>query len=115
MLAFCGARIRSGFEIVAERIGLAAAIADADIVVTGEGRLDAQTIEGKAPASVAGLARAEGKRVFAIVGSVAGEAGELKLFDRVHALIGPIVTSAAAMQNTRELLRLRARELAHTL
>ena len=69
LVSFCGAELQSGFEVVAEAIGLANAIAAADIVVTGEGCLDAQTLEGKAPAGVARLARAAGKRVFAIVGS----------------------------------------------
>lgn len=67
LLTFCGAELRSGFEVVAEAIGLAEKIERADVVITGEGRLDAQTLEGKAPARVAQLAREKGKSVYAIV------------------------------------------------
>ncbi|HEX8280263.1 MAG TPA: glycerate kinase [Chthoniobacterales bacterium] len=105
LLAFCGAELRSGFDVVAERVDLRAAIRDADVIITGEGRLDAQTREGKAPAGVAKLAAAAGKRVFAIVGDSTGEADAL--FDRVL-VVGSIDRAV-------DLVRLRARELARTL
>jgi glycerate kinase len=105
LLAFCGAELRSGFDVVAERVGLPAAIRDADVIITGEGRLDAQTREGKAPYGVAKLARAAGKKVHAIVGATTGEADAL--FDRVL-VVGSIDGAA-------DLVRLRARELARTL
>ncbi|HEY0370192.1 MAG TPA: glycerate kinase, partial [Chthoniobacterales bacterium] len=104
LTAFCGAELRSGFEVVADRIGLRDAIAAHDVVVAGEGRLDAQTLEGKAPAGVAKLARAEGKRVFAIVGAVTGGS---ELFERVFAV--------DSIANAAALLRERARELAQLL
>jgi glycerate kinase len=105
LLSFCHAEIGSGFEVIAERIGLAAAIQDADVVITGEGRLDAQTLEGKAPAGVAKLARAAGRKVFAVVGETTGEADEL--FDAVL-VVGSIEDAAS-------LLRQRGRELAQLL
>ena len=49
-------------------------IKDADIVITGEGRLDSQTVMGKAPIGVAGLAKKHGKRVIAFSGSVTEDA-----------------------------------------
>ncbi|HEY8835833.1 MAG TPA: glycerate kinase, partial [Chthoniobacterales bacterium] len=63
LMTFCDAPVKSGFEVVAEFVGLRSAIEEADVVITGEGRLDEQTLEGKAPAGVARLARAAGKRV----------------------------------------------------
>ena len=57
LLSFCGATIRPGFEVVAQAVGLEAKMKDADLVITGEGSLDRQTLEGKTPAGVAELAR----------------------------------------------------------
>ena len=57
LMSFCGATIRPGFDLVAEMLDLGAAIQRADVVITGEGSLDEQTLEGKAPAGVARLAR----------------------------------------------------------
>lgn len=63
-----GARFRSGIEIMLDVLGFAPALARADLVVTGEGSLDAQTLHGKAPAGVAAAARAAGKDVVAVCG-----------------------------------------------
>ncbi|MDQ3199354.1 MAG: glycerate kinase [Verrucomicrobiota bacterium] len=110
LLTFCGATVRSGFEVVAELIGLHEKIARADIVITGEGKLDRQTLSGKAPAGVAQLARTAGKRVFAIVGQAEDrEPGEL--FDAVVALDD----TSPAYRDTPDLLRQRAHALASSL
>ncbi|MGH3353325.1 MAG: glycerate kinase [Nocardioides sp.] len=69
-LAFLGAELRSGFELVAEAVGLATAIAGADLVITGEGRLDTQSLGGKTPVGVMRLAQAQGVPVVAIAGDV---------------------------------------------
>ncbi|MEV7971637.1 glycerate kinase [Cellulomonas sp. NPDC089187] len=66
-----GARMRSGASVVAEAIGLPDAIPGADLVLTGEGRVDAQTLEGKVVAGVCQLARAAGVPVAVLGGSVA--------------------------------------------
>ena len=62
------ASLESGVSIVIDEIGLEEDIRDADIVVTGEGRLDAQTVMGKAPAGVASLAKKHSKPVIAFAG-----------------------------------------------
>lgn len=64
------ARFRPGVELVAELSGLAAALQGADLVFTGEGRMDAQTLLGKTPAGVARYASRQGIPVLAIVGSL---------------------------------------------
>ncbi|MGH2692108.1 MAG: glycerate kinase, partial [Actinomycetota bacterium] len=56
LIAFLGARVRHGFDVVAEALGLAERLESADVVVTGEGRFDAQTEQGKAPAGVLRMA-----------------------------------------------------------
>ena len=73
-LAFTNAVLRSGIEIVLEEIGIEEEIKNADIVVTGEGRLDSQTVMGKAPSGVAKLAKKYGKKVIAFSGCVTEDA-----------------------------------------
>lgn len=85
LLVFCSATMRPGFEVVAEAAGFAAHLVGADLVVTGEGRLDRQTAFGKTTAGLARAARAAGKPVVAIVGSTQ-DGGEPSLFDAVFAL-----------------------------
>ncbi len=67
---FLGATMQSGIALVAQETGLADAVAAADLVITGEGRLDAQTAMGKAPVGIARLAKAHGKPVIAFAGGV---------------------------------------------
>ncbi|MFN0135586.1 MAG: glycerate kinase [Phycisphaerae bacterium] len=71
------ARRVSGFDEIARRVGLADRIAASDIVLTGEGRLDAQSTRGKVVGGVARLAHQAGKPVFAIVGQLDGSRDEL--------------------------------------
>ncbi|MCT6813111.1 glycerate kinase, partial [Bombella apis] len=78
LLAFTKARLRPGVEIVADQLQLAARFRDVDLVITGEGRMDGQSAQGKAPMGVAQVARAQGRPVIAIVGST-GEG-----VDRMH-------------------------------
>lgn len=68
---FLGASLEPGVSIVLEETGLAEKIRAVDMVVTGEGRLDAQTAMGKAPAGVARLAKRYGKPVVAFAGGIA--------------------------------------------
>ena len=70
LLAFTGAKIISGIEVVIEASGLVAELHDADLVFTGEGRLDGQSAYGKVPAGVARRAKQFGVPVIAITGSL---------------------------------------------
>ncbi|HNX05070.1 MAG TPA: glycerate kinase, partial [Opitutales bacterium] len=67
----CGARIVSGFSVFCEWTGLREKIAAADLVLTGEGSLDAGSLSGKGPVGVARAASAAGKRVFLLCGRAA--------------------------------------------
>lgn len=115
LVSFCGATIRPGFGLVAEVLDLGAAIQRADVVITGEGSLDDQTLEGKAPAGVARLARNLGKRVFAIVGCATEHATAHEVFDGVLLLTRPPITREESITRTAELLRERGRELGGVL
>jgi glycerate 2-kinase len=115
LMSFCGAKIRPGFNVVAEAVGLETKIKDADIVITGEGSLDRQTLEGKTPAGVAGLAQKLGKRVFAIVGRATKDQEVRELFDAVYENARPGMSQEENMKRAAELLRENARELAKKL
>ncbi len=72
-LAAVGARIESGFDVLAEAAGLDELLVGADLVITGEGMLDAESFHGKVVGGVADWARAEAVPVLAIVGVRQGE------------------------------------------
>ena len=72
--AFLHGQLEPGISIVLEEIKIEKAIQEGDIVITGEGRLDGQTVMGKAPIGVAKLAKKYGKPVLAFAGSVTEEA-----------------------------------------
>lgn len=68
--AFLSGKLEKGIRIVCEETGIEAKIASSDIVITGEGRLDGQTVMGKTPVGVASLAKKYGKPVIALAGSI---------------------------------------------
>ena len=114
-MSFCGARIRPGFDVVAEAVKLEAKMKDVDVFITGEGSLDAQTLQGKTPAGVAQLARKLGKRVFAIVGRASEDRQVQEIFDGVYELTRPSMSEQENMARAAEFLRKKARELAKKL
>jgi glycerate 2-kinase len=111
LLTFCGAAVRSGFEVVAEAIDLSTRIARADFVITGEGKLDRQTLAGKGPAGVARMARELQKPVYAIVGVATDDPEVRQAFEAVIILDD----ESPGYRNTPQLLETRARELATRL
>jgi glycerate kinase len=115
LMSFCGARIRPGFDVVAEAVGLESKMRAADVVITGEGSLDRQTLQGKTPAGVARLARKLGKKVFAIAGRYDGNQQVHKLFDEVYQLARSGISEKEQIKRAGQLLREKARELAKSL
>jgi glycerate kinase len=86
-VAFLGARLLAGAAVVGDAAGLKERIRASDVVITGEGRLDGQTGFGKAPGHVAGEARALGRPVICLAGSLGpGHEQVEPLFDHVEAL-----------------------------
>ncbi|MGE8065839.1 glycerate kinase [Pseudomonas sp. NPDC089569] len=112
--AFLGARFTAGVEVVAELVGLAHAVAGADLVITGEGRFDAQTLRGKTPFGVARIARQQGVPVIVIAGTL-GE-GYQALYehgiDAAFAVTSGPMTLAQACMDAPRLLRERATDIA---
>ncbi|EDY58514.1 transferase [Streptomyces sviceus ATCC 29083] len=105
-----GARFRPGIDVMLDVLGFAPALEWADLVITGEGSLDEQTLHGKAPAGVAAAARAKDKEVVAVCGRLAlppealGRAGIRRVYpltdaepdiQRCIAEAGPILEDVA--------------------
>lgn len=99
-LTFTNAVLESGIQIVLEETQLERYIKDADIVITGEGRLDGQTAMGKAPVGVARLAKKYGIPVIAFAGSVTKDASECNKngIDAFFPILRSITTLAEAME-----------------
>ncbi len=112
--AFLGASFRPGVEVVAQLVGLADAVTGADLVITGEGRFDAQTLRGKTPFGVARVARAAGVPVVVLAGTL-GE-GYQDLYahgiDAAFSLASGPMTLEQACADAGALLSDRARDIA---
>lgn len=112
--AFLGAQFKAGVEVVAELVGLAEAVKNADLVITGEGRFDAQTLRGKTPFGVARIAQRHGVPVIVIAGTL-GE-GYQQLYahgiDAAFALASGPMTLEQACAEAPRLLRERATDIA---
>ncbi len=110
-LAFTNAVLESGVRIVLEETHLEDYVKDADLVVTGEGRLDAQTVMGKAPVGVAQIARKYSKPVIAFSGSAAAGANACNAagIDAFFPILRDVVTLEKAMDRENA-----ARNLADT-
>jgi len=106
LMAIADASIRPGFELVSEITDLAAWVNWADLIITGEGKIDIQTPFGKTVFGVASLAKNCGKPVIAIAGSL-GEGYEIMVEKGIHCMV-PItdkpMTLADAMKNADTLI-----------
>lgn len=116
-LAFMNATLVSGFDTIIEYNGLQEAMAGADWVITGEGRLDAQSLRGKVVAGIAGLALAHGAKVAVLAGQVvlAEDAYRPCGISVAMPLQHADMTSEFAVANAGELLESAAIEFASTL
>ena len=117
LYAFCGAQLRCGIEIVTDALHLDDCVADADLVVTGEGRIDSQTIHGKVPVGVANVAKRYNKPVIGIAGSLTPDVGVVHEhgIDAAFSVIFTICTLDEALDNASENVRMTARNVAATL
>ena len=106
-----------GIEIVTDALHLADQIADADLVITGEGRIDSQTIHGKVPVGVAKVAKRFNKPVIGIAGSLTADVGVVHDhgIDAVFSVIYTICSLEDALENASENVRMAARNIAAVL
>ena len=101
---FLGANIRSGADIVTEITGAEPLIKECDIVITGEGRMDSQTVNGKAPYKILQLGTKYGKRVIGITG-ILGDGYEdcIKAgFEKIVPLVRPTMITSDAINSVKE-------------
>ena len=98
-LAYTGATLTPGIELILDAVGLEEELSGADVVVTGEGRLDFQTAMGKAPVGVARLAKKYNAKVIAFAGSVTKEATACNKegIDAFFPILRSVCTLAEAM------------------
>lgn len=106
LVAFCGAELVRGIDLVLDAVEFDARLVDCDLVITGEGRLDASTLHGKTVVGVARRAAAAGVPVIAVAGGVVGDAAafhQVGLSATVPLPSGPM-TLAEALARGLELL-----------
>lgn len=118
LLGFTRATVRPGVEVVAELVGLADALEAADLVITGEGRADEQTLQGKTAMGVATLARPRNTPVALLCGAL-GPGAEALDAAMALTLVQPIVDRpmelSDAMADTERLLQAAAARLARSI
>lgn len=109
-LSYTNAVLESGIQIVLEETRLESYIKAADIVITGEGRLDGQTVMGKAPIGVAAIAKKYGKPVLAFSGCVTEEAGVCNQYgiDAFFPVLRTVTTLEEAMEEEQAKRNLSA-------
>jgi glycerate kinase len=114
LFAFCGAKLRPGIDIVTEALHLDALVADANLVITGEGRMDSQTIHGKVPVGVARVARRYHIPVIGIAGSLTADVGVVHQhgIDAVFSVLYRVCSLDDALAHAGENVRMAARNIA---
>ncbi|AGH75292.1 glycerate kinase [Edwardsiella piscicida] len=115
--ALCGllnARLRPGIEIVTEALDLAQAVQGASLVITGEGRIDSQTVHGKTPIGVARVAKAAGVPAIALAGGMAPDYGVVHAhgLDAVFSVLCRVSPLEEALAQAHDNLRVTARNVA---
>lgn len=114
LLSFCRAELVPGFELVADEIGLMKKINASDMVITGEGKYDLQTLSGKGPAGVAAMARRADKPVVLMAGLIE-DGAPADLFDEVYSVHEDHRSLEETIRHGEELLIAKAAELARAL
>lgn len=111
--AFFPGEMKQGISVVLETILFDQQLRDADLIVTGEGKTDRQTLAGKAPFGIAKVAAREGKPIILISGAVDNGSRELlaPLFSELHAIADGSVSAEESMENAEHYLRLKTKEV----
>ena len=114
LYAFCCAKLRPGIDIVKEALHLDALVTDADLVITGEGRMDSQTIHGKVPVGVARVAKRYHIPVIGIAGSLTADVGVVHQHgvDAVFSILYRVCTLEDALAQAGDNVRMAARNIA---
>lgn len=113
LIAFFNGQIEKGIDIVIRETRLEQKIKDADLVITGEGKIDFQTSFGKAPVGISQLAKKYKKPVIAIVGSIGKDTEQLTDYgiDSIVSIISSPMDFEEACKKTNELLTYTAEQI----
>lgn len=114
LFGLLNARLQPGIEIVTEALKLADAVQGADLVITGEGRIDSQTVHGKTPVGVARVAKRYDIPVIAIAGGMTPDYSVVHQhgLDAVFSVLNRIQTLPEALEGARKNVRVTARNVA---
>jgi glycerate kinase len=105
-LAFLNAKMIHGIDFMIEQLNIESSIKNADVVIVGEGKIDVQTLYGKAPYGIAKLAKKYHKKVIAVCGICAFDFHS-EFIDEVYAIVPRIATKEASLDNpTASLIKL---------
>ncbi len=117
LMAFLNAELRSGIEIVTEALKLEEQIHDCSLVVTGEGRIDSQSIHGKVPVGIARVAKKYRKPVIGIAGSLTHDVGVVHHhgIDAVFSVLTTVSTLEEAFRGAFDNIYRASRNIAATL
>jgi glycerate 2-kinase len=113
LVAFLNAEIMMGADFILDLLNFKNHLIWADIVITGEGKFDRQSLQNKAPFVLTKQAKEAGKPVYAIVGI--NEFSNQTIFEKVFPLVSPSVYKKEALENTEKLVYKKANELAMML
>lgn len=102
-----GGTIKSGFDILSEACYLEEKIKQADLVITGEGKTDRQTLMGKLPFKISEICKKYGKRCYVISGKI----DNVRLGDKMISLTDKFISAEYAMANAEEVLINKAKLL----
>ncbi|WP_434401931.1 glycerate kinase [Planococcus sp. 11815] len=112
-LAFFPAVMRRGIDVVLEASGFSESVASSDLIFTGEGKSDRQTLSGKTAFGIAQMAAVHGKPVILLSGAIDPESRKdlMRFFEEVHSVSGGAVTEKQSMDNASVHVRKRASEI----
>lgn len=106
LIVFCGAKLKSGIDTVLDVVNIDRHLPDTDLVITGEGRIDGQSIYGKVPVGVAQRVKKYNKPVLAIVGDIGEGASAVYSYgvDGIMSSVNKAMPLSEAMNRSSELL-----------
>jgi glycerate 2-kinase len=117
LLAFLNADLKRGIQIVLNAVNFEEVVKDADLVITGEGRIDSQTIYGKTPIGVAKAAKKYGVPVIALAGSLSQDSDVVYEhgIDALFSIVPGIVTLPDAFEHAAHYMERTARNIAASM
>jgi glycerate kinase len=114
MLQFAAAGLVPGFDLVCSLNGFREQLSGADLIVTGEGSLDVQSLAGKGPVAIARMAASQGKPVIAFCGIAEPGVVQWGLFQEIRTLAATGLPLATLMSEAEVLLEYAARDVLST-